>query len=73
MGPYKPKRFEIINYTRYSGRQRAVGVTLARELYGPTRDYYISIHLWWIGITIVFIRLTTPLSSSRGDALDKRG
>ncbi len=56
MEEYKPKRLEFHNYIKY-GVSRTVGLNIAKERYGKVVDYYLSIHLWFIGLTIVFIRV----------------
>ena len=57
MGEYKPKRIEFYNHFK-QGWQRSVSISFARERYNLTKDFYISIHLWWFGFTVVIFRLS---------------
>ena len=60
MDEYKPKRFEYVNFLK--GGSYGLGIQLATERYGVTRDYYVSIHFGIGAVHIVFLRVSTTAS-----------
>jgi len=60
MEEYAPKRIE---FKKFDGYNRSLGICITREAYGINKDYYLYANLWWWNFTLVFLRITNSKSS----------